>query len=265
MHMTNKPKPHTNQGHADPNKGGRDQYKRHVDGSIAVRGEIETHVPQDAAQQHNTEREEDKTRAKKNYIVGVLTLVAVVIYAGITLWQGYLTRQISQTTQKEFAIQQRALVQITPRVLQTIDLADIKKLEFPIEIENLGNSTAPRIQVNSVIKVPKADEEPSFDYNAHTSVTHAPLFPKGKDISAAILASGTMQPVELTESTREELGNGKRYLMIYGRIEYEDSFGYWWTQFCGWRTFLPKQSPMMPFATRKCVDYNIEGGRPKTE
>ncbi|MGA8212017.1 MAG: hypothetical protein WB799_00385 [Candidatus Sulfotelmatobacter sp.] len=108
--MTDKPKSQANQSHADPDKGGRDQYKRHVDGDITVRGQIETHIPPDAAQQHNTEREEDKTRAKKNYVVGILTLVAVVIYAGIAGWQGCLNRSLVQISQRTFDTSQRPYI-----------------------------------------------------------------------------------------------------------------------------------------------------------
>ena len=110
--MTDKPKPHANQGHAGPDKDGREQYKRHIDGSITVRGEIETHVPPSAIQQHTAEREEDKRRAKKNYIVGVLTLVAVVIYAGIAAWQGWLTRKVMQIAQKTYDASERPYVGI---------------------------------------------------------------------------------------------------------------------------------------------------------
>jgi hypothetical protein len=78
----------TNQGHSDPEKGSKDQYKRHIDGNITVRGELEVHQPPDAIEADNTERKDQKSNRNRTFLVSWLTLVAVVIYAGITFWQG---------------------------------------------------------------------------------------------------------------------------------------------------------------------------------
>jgi hypothetical protein len=107
MPMTDKPKSHSNQGHADPDKAGREQYKRHIDGDLTVRGQIETHFPPNLIEQHKTERKEDKGREKKKFIVEVLTLAAVVIYAGITFWQACLTKRGIENNAAQFWAENR--------------------------------------------------------------------------------------------------------------------------------------------------------------
>src|SRR5947209_6455946 len=95
-----------NQPHSEPDKSSKDQYKRHVDGDITIRGQIETHFPPEYVTQQNTEREEDKATHNKNFWVGVLTLIAVTVYAGFTLWQVLLTRESIDNNTKQFQIDQ---------------------------------------------------------------------------------------------------------------------------------------------------------------
>jgi|GEM_PF-6507738 len=146
--MTNKPKSHSNEGHANPDKDGREQYKRHVDGDIAVRGQVEVHVPPDTANKHDAERKEDNARAKKNYIVSLATLVAVLVYAAITFWQGCLTRRIANLTQRTYDTSERPYVGVynighdlhyalkNRNEKPSIENADV--FEFEAEIKNFG-------------------------------------------------------------------------------------------------------------------------------
>jgi hypothetical protein len=105
--VTSKPQPARDKSHAQPDKGGREQYKRHVDGDITVRGQIETHLPPESAHKHDAEREQDAAAHRKNFVVGLLTLIAVTIYAGLTAWQAYLTRESINNNTKQFQIDQR--------------------------------------------------------------------------------------------------------------------------------------------------------------
>jgi hypothetical protein len=92
---------------ADPNQNTRDQNKREISGDIHVRGEVETKFPPDLAKQRKTDRKEDKADAKKRYVVELLTLAAVVIYAGVAGWQGCMTREVITTSKQQFREQQR--------------------------------------------------------------------------------------------------------------------------------------------------------------
>jgi hypothetical protein len=146
--MTDKPKPHANQGHADPDKTGRDQYKRHIDGDITIRGQIETHVPPSAEQQRNTERAEDKRREKKKFIVELLTLAAVVIYAGIAGWQGCISRDLLTTTVKQFQADQRPYVVEDGMTMLTFSTKQKgppivgQPIEVSVQFKNAGKTPA---------------------------------------------------------------------------------------------------------------------------
>lgn len=78
--------------HANPDDGGRDKYKRHVDGDITVRGQVEVHPPPDTIKAENDDRENQRAHRDKNFVVAVLTLVAVVFYAGLTGIQVWVMR-----------------------------------------------------------------------------------------------------------------------------------------------------------------------------
>jgi len=132
----------TDERSPDPNKGGRDQYKRHIDGDITIRGQIETHVPPSAAEQHNTERDEDKRHARKNYVVGVLTLVIVVIYAGLTAWQGWLTRAAIRDAREHFTADQRPYVWNSGIKVGPITAGQTDRISADIFFGNYGKSPA---------------------------------------------------------------------------------------------------------------------------
>src|SRR5277367_4039703 len=79
--------------HPDPRQGGRDQYRRHVDGDIRVSGQLEVHAPPDTVKGDNSHRKDEAAYRKRNFIVSLMTLLAVVIYAGLTAWQGCSTKK----------------------------------------------------------------------------------------------------------------------------------------------------------------------------
>jgi hypothetical protein len=87
-----------NQGSGD--RKGKPEHK------VAVSGSIQVYRPPEIEQRHSTERKEDETTHKaerkedrgrettRMWLEG-LTLLAVLVYAGITFWQGTLTRWIA--------------------------------------------------------------------------------------------------------------------------------------------------------------------------
>src|SRR6267154_1655415 len=83
--------------HASQNESGRDQYKRHVEGSIAVHGQIETHLPSDFVKKQDTRDGEKDRRDKKRLRVEILTLAFVIIGGGFTGWYVLITRHIAKT------------------------------------------------------------------------------------------------------------------------------------------------------------------------
>jgi hypothetical protein len=98
----NKPKSDKNAGHPGPDQGGRDQYKRHVDGDITIRGQIETHFPPSVVEEQKTADKKDEAYKRKTFIAEIVTISLVTIYAGLTAWQACMTREIIKNTQENF-------------------------------------------------------------------------------------------------------------------------------------------------------------------
>ncbi|MCU1302665.1 MAG: hypothetical protein JWQ87_2949 [Candidatus Sulfotelmatobacter sp.] len=158
MPMTDKSKSHANKGHADPDKAGRDQYKRHIDGDITIRGRVETNVPPDAVQQHTTEREEDKTQGKRKFVVEVLTLIAVIIYAGITFWQGCLTKRLAHTADQTLSTSREQFLKserpyVWPGELASIPMEVGKALRVNVYFLNYGKTPAIKEKSNGQLLV----------------------------------------------------------------------------------------------------------------
>jgi len=72
-----------------------------------ISGSVEISRSPSLEDQHKTERKEDAAQQNKAYLVEWLTLVAVVIYAGLTLWQAILTREIVSLTRHTYEISER--------------------------------------------------------------------------------------------------------------------------------------------------------------
>ncbi|HEX4486881.1 MAG TPA: hypothetical protein VH088_11470, partial [Terriglobales bacterium] len=92
--MNDKSKPGSHQSHSDPDNHGKDQYKRHVDGSIRVSGQIEVHPPPNTNKEETPEQKKARSYRFLNFVVAAATLLAVVIYAGLTFWQACLTQVV---------------------------------------------------------------------------------------------------------------------------------------------------------------------------
>lgn len=136
----------SNQGKPDPNKGSRDQYQRHVDGSIRVSGQVEVHPPPDSVKEEKTDREHQRSHRDKNYIVSISTLIAVIIYALITFWQGCMTRESIDNNTKQFQIDQRPYLWTT-NTKPEMSIQKDQRMWVNIHMVDFGKSPAIKIRV----------------------------------------------------------------------------------------------------------------------
>lgn len=137
--MSSKSQPAKQKPHPKPDDTGRDQYKRHVDGDITVRGQIETHFPPEYAHRHDAERKQDAAIHNKSFWVGLFTLIAVTIYAGLTAWQGWLTRLAIKNTQENFIQENAPVIWVAPQT-PTFKVDDL--LRWDVHYTNYGHLTA---------------------------------------------------------------------------------------------------------------------------
>jgi len=96
--------------HSDPDHGSRGQNKRHVEGSITVHGQLETHLPPDHQKKQDTRDEQAAGRDKKRFIVEILTLFAVIIGAGLTGLYVYFTHEALSDAREHFTKDERPWV-----------------------------------------------------------------------------------------------------------------------------------------------------------
>jgi hypothetical protein len=209
--MTDKPKSHGNQGHPDPDKAGRDQYKRHVDGDITVRGQIETHIPPSAAQQHTTERTEDKRTEKKKFIVEVVTLVVVIIYAGLTAWQGCSNKKSADAAKTSADVAHDSLV-LSNRPWVSAEVYLTSPLQFSdagasitldVRLQNVGHSVAKSVgawpaltfdRINALTKQQELCDKANAPINAKSDFGYL-LFPDQPAIRVPTAASASKEDI----------------------------------------------------------------------
>jgi len=250
--------------HPDQHKGGKDQYKRHVDGDIRVSGQVEVHPPPSLAKEDETDRKDQRTSRNKNFIVSLLTLIAVVIYAGITFWQGRMTRESIDNNSRQFQIDQRPYLWDTNTTPQ-IDIEAGKRMWVNIEMVDFGKSPALKVKIAGKIFVgptAKADAYQWFEVLGNKPLTDPEqsetvvmpgipsVFPpklkeeanksvdgKPKAISLGGFGGGGFFTLwsdgVLIQSDVDYILNTEESAVVVARLQYFDSFGNrHWSDLC---------------------------------
>jgi hypothetical protein len=281
-----KVKTESDQRHSDPRQHETDNHERHISGGMNVRGEIETKRPPDLTKEHATERKEDKTSSRNKFIVEILTLIVVAIYAGLTAWQGCSTKTAAKAAKSAAETANRSLLEanrswiemqiaknwqdtrgVTDRIAQ---LQKVHELSFELPYTNIGKFPVKDIFFEGNIDVVESDKIVNFDYHRlHNSVTLKILFPtRSSDIFAEdILQFPPNTANKLTDSVRRDLLEGNKYLAIYARGRFTDDFGTHWIQFCVPIAFKdgPLDGKPRMYSYRNCVDYNDAGDGPQEQ
>lgn len=141
------------------NPGGKQNPKRehdvHVRGTILTDfapGEEKRHAAErrEDTAAHNAERAVDLGRESHKVWLERFTLLAVLIYAGITFWQGCLTQQITELAQRTFDASQRPYVGVAsvtpafnfPPEMQKhplpLPVGEANGMKVTVEIKNFG-------------------------------------------------------------------------------------------------------------------------------
>jgi hypothetical protein len=64
----------------------------------------------DFKQEHDAERKQDGEKEKNNFWLAVATLGSLFVVAGLTFWQGWLTRKIVRISQKTYEVSERPYI-----------------------------------------------------------------------------------------------------------------------------------------------------------
>src|SRR5262249_16396992 len=221
--MSKRSKKNPDTRHTNPDQHGADQYKRHVDGNIVIRGEIESRLPPDLQKKKDSSEGESNTRDKNRFTVEILTLFAVIIYAGLTFWQACLTRKIAKTAQDQLISSERAYVSfegLGEGIKNTSAFTgEVFGELFPIEFENSGTTPVPtgRIQIGHAEK-PFTEELPNgFDFPPDDS---------GGGLHSIVIGPKASTAVNFNIPTEAlvKIQDRKVHWFIWGSLVYRDIF-----------------------------------------
>jgi hypothetical protein len=221
-------------------------------------------------QQNKPRTKEDSWNLANKIQVFLATFTFLAVASGV--WSNVQTRQLVATTQDQFIfakLDRRAWIQVKDDAFLATKIDDIKYFQFPVYIQNFGKSPANKIVIVSAVDLPMSNEAPSFDYSRAISGSNIPMFPGSPEKSVVVRRLNpnnprSMAPQEMTPDLMSDLQNGRRYIVVFGRITYEDVVGSWWTDFCFWNGTVPNGT-QATFNSSTCIDYNSEGGSIKQE
>lgn len=137
----------------------------------------------------------------------------------------------------------------------------------PIVIANFGKSPAVNPRIMGKMEILDADSLPTFIWKLtpHSVDQESLIFPGDPRFAfgAAMLEKTSKEDRytfrRLTPDEALRLANGKSYVIVWGFIIYDDSFGNHWTRFCEWKNFPKDPTEYREFQARPCVVWNSVG------
>jgi hypothetical protein len=241
-----KPKPNKYTGQSAPNQQHRETEECKVRGDIHARGEIEVDLSKSLIGEHKAERKEDDARQKKNYRVSLLTLIAVGIYALLTFWQGFLTRESLKATREYFQRDQRPYV-----FANHIDPAGLAAHLLAAKVYYLNYGKSPAMRVTRAGEILLGDTAAKqaddwFKQVAERDHSQAPWF-----VGEGVVPPGdTSNPVTTIITSRTPADSENVPYIVVMHIQYFDTFGVsYWSDICWWH-LIPNMK------TTYCPNHN---------
>ena len=257
------------QGHSNPDNNSKDNQKRHVDGGIAVRGELEVHPPPKLIEKHDAERKNDAAQKGKEFVVSVATLVSAVIYAGLTALIVIANWNLFNLTRKTSEREDRAWVAVHP--VGPLHIAANEPLEITFTLMNTGKSPARHIVTDVWVQVVPIKDSPDLSENGIRLIADTgDLFQNDVNIpdnDPYSVIHGSRQkstsprthdtdPWPMSEAEYAAFMDGKVYVVGSARVEYDDIFHVrHWTRFCASHLVRPGRDPD---GLAACAAYNKE-------
>ena len=128
------------------------------------------------------------------------------------------------------------------------------------QITNSGKTPAKDVQGDVIATVVKKGEKPALgDFSVGHAHDHLyaggvvfPGYPVPTNIINVVhYGPGSREIIVPDESLRQDIANGNRFIIVFGRITYDDVFGiHHWTQFC------TGTGPGMSEILKDCIRYN---------
>jgi hypothetical protein len=103
-------KPGGGKPHAKPDQQNAAKQKCNVPDRVQVHGEIQVNLHPDIKEADAAKEAKSDSRERTKRILEVSTLFAVLVYSGLTAWQGYMTRALVKTAQDTYEAADRPYI-----------------------------------------------------------------------------------------------------------------------------------------------------------
>jgi hypothetical protein len=183
-------------------------------------------------------------------------VVAAIIYASIAAYQGCEMRRATRATEKA-AIAAKNSANISKQTMHVdqrpwmnvivgqTPLQDGSPIVMQVRIINSGKTPAFNVQGLVIINLLKETEEPDFNYapgihpkysiNAGTAIPNVPNDLSWPVLPKRVPENKPIKPILTTKAIRDGIQSGNLYIVVHGRITYDDIFGVGhWIKFCNY-------------------------------
>jgi hypothetical protein len=265
------PKPGGGKSHPQPHQGGAQHNKCDVSGSIDVRGVIEAKLPPDLQKERDTAEEKKETRDRRRYVIEILTLIFVIIYAGLTGWYAWVAYRQWKDLRHNFETDERAWIALsfsfTPdedfRVGDSMTPGKMFDGKVTARYENSGKTPILESESHIWVEILDHDAAPSLSLTGkHLIATSGFIFPSKFEQFHARRHHDDGSEFPPTDAELADLRSGKDYVAVYGYVVYVDDFGSHWEKFCQWWHYIDPSDPLtfMQYPnTLPCTSFNKIG------
>lgn len=192
-------------------------------------------------------REDGKPRWRQ--ILDVVAILAGIVYAIVTCWQWLDLRH-------NFEADERSWIQVEYAWPDLISYEPNATVQAQAHMRNVGKTPTTKIQAHGVMELVDADQSASFNIaQFHSSLYTGPVFPTQDAVFPIELFNGNA-PKPFLRDEFDDLHSGKRYLVVFGYVLYDDQFGTHWSRFCSWKAYSTARTD---FHIRDCVPFNQVG------
>jgi hypothetical protein len=228
-----KPKPLP---HDEDRTSEKKDTKRHV----YVEPGVKIDLVQSLKDEHNAVKEENDAHQKRQLLWTKIASALVLLTCGFTGWQAYTTNESLKLAHTQLVAEERPLekmeVILNAGTKVAIDFVAGKQISVPVRISNIGKTVGLNEEVNLFVEVLSPSQSPSLTHvgqkhvHEFSSFTGA-MFPSvSQEFQVPRIDPHTGKSVF---TTTEEAIDLTKYVVVYGTVEYNDTFGvHHWTKFC---------------------------------
>jgi len=155
---------------------------------------------------------------------GVLFAALAAIFTG---WQAYISRDVEKRQFRPYLFIEAPPKDNNRPTTRLVNYAKDQIIRAQMEFENEGQTPAYDLRSRLKVKVENVPLPDEFDFSEGTLLLDVAIGPHAR------FTPNINSNEVLTEEDIQNIGNGRKAVYVYGRIDYEDGFRTkHWTNFC---------------------------------